>query len=682
MKTHSIPMGFDRSLGQRTARSRRLLAVFALSLGLTLAVTCLLGAGLRVARAATFTVTTFADDYDGVCDAHCSLRDAIVVAHGNGLVDTISLSKGTYVLTRTGAGEDAGLTGDLDIARAQAITIAGVGADLTTIDATGIDRVLDIHLGLRAGTVVISGVTIYNGNPGAAEGGGIRTADNLVLINTVVVSNAATEGGGVYVGARSVTFSGGQIVSNTATYYGGGVYVAQGRATLSGGGIVSNTAAWYGGGVYVDQATAAFTQTGASTIALNTAQYGGGVCVYSGTATLSGGEIASNTAQYCGGGVYVWYGRATLSGGQIVSNTARDPGSGAGGGVCVVGGAAAFTQTGTSVIARNTAPRGGGVYVSDGRATLSGGQIVSNTASLGGGVYVDSGSATLSGGQIVSNTASLGGGVRVYGNTAAFTQTGASTIALNTAQYGGGVHVYSGTATLSGGQIVSNTAQVGGGLYNDTGTLTLVNSTVSGNKASGSGGGLYSNGGTSVMTFTTVASNTAASGGGGILLASGTVLLQDTIVAYNGTNCNVALTSNGHNLEDGHTCGLDASGDRMDTDPLLGPLTVEGGSLVHPLRAGSPAIDGGVCIAGITGDQRGVTRPQGAACDIGAYESEWVGWQVYLPLVLRNYCTPGGGLQIAPHVSNTIASSPHASRLIPPPPAFPSSKRPAARPAR
>lgn len=81
------------------------------------------------------------------------------------------------------------------------------------------------------------------------------------------------------------------------------------------------------------------------------------------------------------------------------------------------------------------------------------------------------------------------------------------------------------------------------------------------------------------------ASNTAASGAGG------TVLLQNTIVAYNGTNCNAALTSNGHNLESGHTCGLSASGDRMDTDPLLGPLTADGGTLVHPLRAGSPAID-------------------------------------------------------------------------------------------
>jgi hypothetical protein len=163
---------------------------------------------------------------------------------------------------------------------------------------------------------------------------------------------------------------------------------------------------------------------------------------------------------------------------------------------------------------------------------------------------------------------------------------------------------------------------------------------VSDNRAiTASGGGLYSNGGTSVLTYTTVASNTAASGGG-IYKAGGTVLLQDTIVAYNGTNCNTGLTSAGHNLEDDDTCGLGASGDMTDTNPLLGPLTADGGpsagsgqsTLVHPLLAGSPAINHGVCIAGITTDQRGAVRI--TPCDIGAYEYVL---RVYLPLVLRAY---------------------------------------------
>jgi hypothetical protein len=125
-----------------------------------------------------------------------------------------------------------------------------------------------------------------------------------------------------------------------------------------------------------------------------------------------------------------------------------------------------------------------------------------------------------------------------------------------------------------------------------------------------------------VLTYTTVASNTANTAGGGIHRAGGTVLLQDSIVAYNSANnCNTALTSNGHNLEDANTCGFVATGDQQNTDPLLGPLAESGGTLVHPLLVGSPAIDEGLCLPGVTTvDQRGVTRPQGYACDIGAYE--------------------------------------------------------------
>jgi len=141
-----------------------------------------------------------------------------------------------------------------------------------------------------------------------------------------------------------------------------------------------------------------------------------------------------------------------------------------------------------------------------------------------------------------------------------------------------------------------------------------------------------------VLTYTTVASNTATSGADGIHVDFSPVLLQNTIVAYNGTtNCDGGvMTSNGYNLEDANTCGFSATGDITDTNPLLGPLADNGGdTLTHALLGGSPAIDNGTCVAGITTDQRGVTRPQGGTCDMGAYESE--GGGVYLPIILRNY---------------------------------------------
>lgn len=61
---------------------------------------------------------------------------------------------------------------------------------------------------------------------------------------------------------------------------------------------------------------------------------------------------------------------------------------------------------------------------------------------------------------------------------------------------------------------------------------------------------------------------------------------------------------------------------RLGGDALLGPLADNSGSTwTYALLPGSPALDGaGIdCLAA---DQRGITRPQGAACDIGAFELE------------------------------------------------------------
>jgi len=61
-----------------------------------------------------------------------------------------------------------------------------------------------------------------------------------------------------------------------------------------------------------------------------------------------------------------------------------------------------------------------------------------------------------------------------------------------------------------------------------------------------------------------------------------------------------------------------------DADPLLGALLYNGGpTATVALLPGSGAIDAGSpahCAAVGNKDQRGATRPQGAVCDIGAYE--------------------------------------------------------------
>ena len=81
-------------------------------------------------------------------------------------------------------------------------------------------------------------------------------------------------------------------------------------------------------------------------------------------------------------------------------------------------------------------------------------------------------------------------------------------------------------------------------------------------------------------------------------------------------------TSDGYNLVgEGTGCPTNGTGDIAAADPFLGPLANNGGETeTHELLLGSPAIDAGDDNNCLATDQRGINRPQGAACDIGAYE--------------------------------------------------------------
>ena len=113
--------------------------------------------------------------------------------------------------------------------------------------------------------------------------------------------------------------------------------------------------------------------------------------------------------------------------------------------------------------------------------------------------------------------------------------------------------------------------------------------------------------------------------------------MGSSIVAEHTTSCTVdgTLTSQDYNIEDTNDCGLAMAQDLVDTDPglaaapadndgpLLGaPLALR--TLTRALADGSPALDSanpGECGgAPVDVDQRQVQRPQGPACDRGAFE--------------------------------------------------------------
>ena len=198
---------------------------------------------------------------------------------------------------------------------------------------------------------------------------------------------------------------------------------------------------------------------------------------------------------------------------------------------------------------------------------------------------------------------------------------------------GGGGIANQGTLTVTNSTLSGNNANVGiasgGGIWNYGGTVTVSNSTLSGNSASYAGGGIENNRGTLTMSNSTLSGNSVTDvdygKGGGISSFGGSVTLKNTIVANSpsGGSCYGTITDGGYNLDSDGSCGFGTANNSLSgVDPMLGALADNGGpTLTHALLEGSPAIDKGNSF-GATADQRGVARPQGAASDIGAFESE------------------------------------------------------------
>lgn len=301
-------------------------------------------------------------------------------------------------------------------------------------------------------------------------------------------------------------------------------------------------------------------------------------------------------------------------------------------------------------------------YVSSGQVNISGLTIEDgNVSSLGGGIF-NAGTLALTSSAILHNTGNVGGiwndGTLTLTSSTVSNNTGVaggiynegiatltnSTVSGNSAPATGcsaGICNYGGTLTLTNSTVSGNSAPSGGvngGIFN-FGTLTLTNSTVSGN--SGSVGGIYNDFGTLTLTNSTISGNTGLTGG--IFSYNSSLALKNTVMARgaSGGNCTVsagAATSEGHNLSDDTSCVsfLTAAGDLNNTPAGLDPNGLQdngGPTLTIALLPTSPAVDAipvsptNYCTAidgttPLATDQRGIARPQGARCDIGAFEGQ------------------------------------------------------------
>jgi CSLREA domain-containing protein len=420
------------------------------------------------------------------------------------------------------------------------------------------------------------------------------------------------------------------------------VLAGQGSLTLNGGGItLSGDTDNNGTGntnVMVVEPGAVLVMDNVSIIKgySSSNSYGAGLTIQSGaSATITNSLFQSNSNIGGGAGGIQNSGTLNVFTTYFHNNTSVDtigiiPFSMGGGLFNVTGGNAIVD---TSTFDSNSAGTwGGGIMNTSGATlTLNNSYFSFNSAASGGGIF-NAGTATLTQVTLDNNTATNGGGMFNYQSSPTLTDC---TILWNFATNGTGMYNEQASPILTNVTFRENAATgSGGGMANTSSSNpTLVNVTFSGNTASFNGGGMFNSSSAPNLTAVTFSLNTANNFGGGIYnTSSNLTVLRNTIIA-NSTNgdCYGAINTaqSHHNLiEDAgpfYSCGLTHAVNNNivgQGDPKLGILQDNGGltDTIKPL-ASSPVINAGDSAGACPStDQVGKIRPQGSACDIGAFE--------------------------------------------------------------
>jgi predicted outer membrane repeat protein len=345
----------------------------------------------------------------------------------------------------------------------------------------------------------------------------------------------------------------------------------------------AGTQIWVADGTY--KPTSGLTQSATFTLVNDVAVYGG----FAGTETLLSERNPKTNITVLSGDI------------GVVSDTNDNvyhvvTSSGTGNSAVLDG----FTITGGNAGGDRAIPFGGGINNVGGSPMLSNLVIMGNRGNYGGGMYSYNGaSPVLTNITFSNNTADerAGGMYNNLNSNAVLTNV---TFNNNTAgTRGGGMAVSGSTPTLTNVTFTGNVAQRGGAIQSAySGNFTLMNVTISGNIGTIQGGGIYSEASIPVIINTIIYNNT----GNAIDATTSTPVVTYSIV------------------EGGYT-----GEGNLDVDPLLGTLQNNGGyTLTMALDPASEAIDAGTNTGCPSSDQRGVSRPQGTLCDIGAYEADIV----------------------------------------------------------
>ncbi|MBE9155745.1 DUF4347 domain-containing protein [Nodosilinea sp. LEGE 06152] len=442
------------------------------------------------------------------------------------------------------------------------ITIDGSGVSNLTLSGNNRSRIFQVGNSQSPVQATFKGLTLVNGNGQGAQvpgmGGAINGANfvGITLVDTLLKNNKADRGGALQVGAGAqVTIRNSVFDSNDGTLTNNG---------KSGGAISTNSAGGAGGLGFLVVENSQFTN--------NKGYVGGAIYNISSPLTVKNSTFLNNTSKREGGAIF-------------------SDGAGPGG--------AGTTQGGTIYIANS--------WFEGNKSTDGGGALYIWSYGPDKLRVEDS---TLVGNTVTPGTYSRG--------------------------RGGGLEVNGGSVILRNVAVANNVAQTqGGGLWVQTSLpVDITNSTFSSNRVNqDAGGAMFINTGASTpvnITNSTIVNNFAGRANGALWMNGGnkdSITLRNSIVAFNravdARQNQVGYTprDGGGNIEFPAPVN---SGPRVATnsrivDPLLGPLMKIGDDLVHPLLAGSPAINTGVKGTGVpTQDQRQFTRD--SLPDVGAFE--------------------------------------------------------------
>ena len=304
-----------------------------------------------------------------------------------------------------------------------------------------------------------------------------------------------------------------------------------------------------------------------------------------------------------------------------------------------------LTLTNVAITRCTTTDSGGGIHFAGNALTMTNVTLSENFANEGGGLYMLGTRATWTNGLVQKNSATYSGGG--ISNTWTMTLVNVTfdqnEVIHPREAIGGGAIINLGALTMLNNAITRNLSTTdGGGIFNyGDSTMTLTNVSMFENKASsGSGGGIFNAPyvpqnqprrgvsarpraprqlpGDATLINLTIHHNDALSGGGihnqGTLVAINTIISDSSDANCAGLAFGAGSTNNAATDASCGTSALQTSRAALK----LGALTCT--PAYFPLLAGSVAIDAGTNTRCPATDIRGMTRPRGLRCDIGAYE--------------------------------------------------------------